>query len=202
MQRNFANDVVTHLRNLSYNDVKVLSVDRSDAAAFKVTASLIDSVGEKIVTISVPVRDQAYSLPKKDIVAKIISETEDLQSKIAASLAEEALANLKSIDENETWKENETTAALQDEKITKIASEGGGILMLGPLDILNIDRHTLASNGIPEDMEIGDVVYADGFHWKLTSKDRDNLSKEANSGSIWSFQKVAPTEKADGEIKS
>lgn len=198
-----ANDVVAHLRGLNYNDVKVLSVDNSDVASFKVTASLIDAVGEKIVTFAVPVRDAAYVLPKKEIVAKLVSETEDLQSKIAESIAQETLERMKEIDADEIWKENETEAALTDEKITKTAAESGGILMIGPLDVLNIDKHTLASYGIPEDMEIGDVVYADGFHWKLTSKDRDNLSKEANSGSIWSFTKVAPTDKQpEHEVKA
>jgi hypothetical protein len=198
-----ANEVVAHLRNLRYNDVKVLSVDNSDAASFKVTASLIDEVGEKVVTFSVPVRDFSYSLPKKEVIAKLVSETADLQSKIAESITQETLDRIQDIDEAELWKENETTAAFEEEKITKTAGEVGGVQFIGPVDVLNIDKHTLASYGIPEDMEIGEKVYADGFHWQLTSKDQNNLSKEANSGSVWTFTKVAPTEKQpEHEVKA
>lgn len=198
-----ANEVVAYLRGMNYNDVKVLSVDNSDTASFKVTASLIDASGDKVVTFAVPVRDLAYSLPKKEVVAKLVSETADLQSKIAESLAQETIERMKEIDDAESWKETETQAAINDDKITKTAGEVGGVQFIGPVDVLNIDKHTLASNGIPEDMEVGETIFADGFHWKLTSKDKDNLSKEANSGSVWTFTKVAPTDKEpEHEVKA
>ena len=192
LSTNLANDVVSHLRNLRYSDVKVLSVDNSDVTAFKVTSSLIDEVGEKIVTFSIPIRDFSYSLPKKEVIAKLVSETEDLQSKIAESIASDTLARLKEIDDAEVWKETETQAALEDEKITKTAgSDSGGTMFLGSVDVLNMDKHTLASSGIPEDLEVGEKIFADGAYWVLTDKDHDNLGKEANSGSIWTFSKVS-----------
>jgi hypothetical protein len=197
-----SNDIVSHLRSLEYDDVKVLSVDNSDAASFRVTASLLDSYGEKVITFSVPVRASSYTLPKKEVVADLIAKTRDLQSIIAEDIAKDTLEKINQIDENERWGEAEVEAALKGETIEKKAgAEVGGVQYVGPVDVLNIDKHTLVSSGIPEDLEIGSVIFADGFHWKLTSKDTNSLSKEADSG-LWSFSKVPPTDKTpEHELK-
>lgn len=192
-----ANDMVSHLRSLKYDDVKILAVEQPEPSTFQVTASIIDSAGEKIFTMSVPVREDTYSLPKKEVVADLVSKTVDLQSKIAESIAKDTLEKTTLIDEIEAEQERELDAALAPEKIEKTAGgDVGGVQFIGPVDVLNMDKHTLASSGIPEDMEVGSVIYADGFHWKLTSKSKDALSKEADSGSIWTFTKVPPTDKA------
>lgn len=192
-----ANDMVSHLRSLKYDDVKVLAVEQPEPSIFQVTASLIDSAGEKIITLNVPVRDDAYTLPKKELVADLVSKTVDLQSKIGESIAKDTLEKTTLIDEIEEEQAQELEAALAPVKIEKTAGgDVGGVQFIGPVDVLNMDKHTLASSGIPEDLEIGSVIYADGFHWKLTSKNKDNISKEADSGSVWTFTKVPPTDKA------
>ncbi len=198
-----ANDVVSYLRALKYDDAKVLSVDNSDAGSFKVTASLLDSYGEKVISFSVPVRDSSYSLPKKEVVADLVSKTRDLQSIIADDIQKDTLEKLNAIDENENWEKEELKAALAPSIEKTAGGDVGGVQYIGPVDVLRVDKHSAVSSGIPEDLEVGSVIFADGFHWKLTSKDEQNLGKEANSGSIWTFSKVAPTDKQpEHELKA
>ena len=198
-----ANDVVSYLRALKYDDAKVLSVDNSDAASFKVTASLLDNYGEKVISFSIPVRDSSYSLPKKEVVADLVSKTRDLQSIIADDIAKDTIEKLNAIDENENWEKEELKAALAPSIEKTAGGDVGGVQFIGPVDVLRVDKHSAISSGIPEDLEVGSVIFADGFHWKLTSKDEQNLGKEANSGSIWTFSKVAPSDKQpEHELKA
>jgi hypothetical protein len=193
-----ANNLVSYLQSLKYNGVRILSTDTSSDTHVVVTASLFDTVGEKIVLISLPIRDSQYTLPSKEDVKTLVSNTIDLRTKIAAEFEKDTLEEIAAIDELETYNEIVTEAALEDDKIVKTAAESGGMQFVGPVDVLQIDKHSL---GMP-DLDIGEKVYVDGFWWALTSKEHNNLSKEADSGSIWTLSKVSPdSEKKEPENK-
>lgn len=191
------NDLVSHLQSLSYNGVRVLAVDMSADDHISVTASLFDTVGEKVVSFAMPIRDAVFALPTKDAIHKLVAETTDLKTQIAAEFEQDTLEHLQAIDELESYNKVTTEAAFEDEKIVKTAADNGGMQFVGPTDVLNIDKHTI---GLPDDTEIGTKAYVDGFWWALTSKNKSNLGKEADSGSIWTFTKVAP-EKGEPEIQ-
>ncbi len=192
-----ANSLVSYLQGLNYGGVKVLSTDISNESFVSITASLFDTVGEKVVTFSLPVRDSLYTLPHKEAVHKLISETVDLKTQISSEFEKETLEHLQAIDELETYNKVTTEAAFAEERIEKTAADAGGMQYCGPVDVLHIDKHTL---GLPDDTEIGEKAYVDGFWWQLTNKDHNNLGKEAESGSIWTFTKVAP-EKGEPDVK-
>lgn len=191
-----ANSFVAYLQSLNYHGVRVLAVNGTADYMVSLTASLFDKIGEKIISVSFPIKDNTYTLPNKETIHKVVAETTDLRTQIASEFEKETLETLQAIDELETYNKQATEAALEDEKISKTASNSGGTQYFGPMDTLSIDKHTI---GLPDDTEIGAKAYVDGFWWQLTSKNEDNLSKEADSGSIWTFTKIAP-EKGEPEI--
>ncbi len=196
--RRIANDLYKHLFNLKYAGVKIGSVDPSDlndkdSGSVKIKAFLTDQKGSKNVVISVDVESGSYKLPKADKIAEVLETVDTIESAVDQTLQKDVEERIKEIDEHDNWEEKETEAALKDAKqLKKEAAHSDGIQMLGPTSVIKLDKHLL---GLPDDTEIGTVVYADGHHWKLTDKSDGQLSKEADSGSIWTFTKVETGDK-------
>lgn len=188
------NDHVKHLRQLGYEDVKVLSVDKSalkfDGESFtgdlKIETSLQNMSGLKIASIPFTIQGDNFKFPTTESVKEAILKGTDVKAKVEADLAEEVKSAQVSADEMETWKESEVTAVLKGD-IKKEAGEFGGIQTLGPVDKMEVERHLL---DLPEDTEIGTTLFADGSYWKLISKSKNALSGGLNDGNIWTIEKV------------
>lgn len=188
-----ANDVHNYLSGLKYSCVKVLNVTANGENAASVEVSLVDTKGDKVVGIPVEVTNGEYKLPKPEAVAEIIEKTEDRSSILEKEIAAEAEAKANEVDAIVAEQEQEVTAILDEDKIKKTAGEFGGLQYLGPVETVQLNHHL---TGLPDDMEIGSVIYADGFHWKLLSKSTQQLSKGENDASLWTFGKVVPEDKA------
>lgn len=206
-----ANDLIPHLRSLSYEDIKISEVDCTDlkdgenglSGTVAVTATLIDGPALRRVVFPVHVENSSYSFNQKTAAAtrSLVASATDIHAEVEQKLAEEALAKNAETDNLEQWKEKETTAALDETKVApieKVAMNGGGTQYVGPTDVIEMDKHLL---GLPDDTEIGEEICADGFRWKLTSKSKSQLSAGQDDGSVWVFTKVAPSdEKPAAEV--
>lgn len=285
LSTNIINNLYTQLKhNMKFDSVSILTAKyNDDKTSLNVYASLHDKIGEKFVSLDIPVEGITFKPLSNSTVASIVAKTADLGSKISKELKGEVDDKVKQIEADEDWKlrdvkdivdshdavnpedfieekfqdyndgeehgsytveeldamptisqghmdnlkvddgkvrvwlsrmtvadgmeyDNQVTVeelvegiwttineyqaleASQKSKVTKKAeTDSGGVGFSLSVDILNI-AHNLT--GLPDDMEIGTTVFIDGYHWKLTSKGKHNLSKEKDSGSIWTFTKV------------
>lgn len=188
-----ANDVHHYLAGLRYSCVKVQNVTALGETIANVEISLVDTKGDKLVAIPIEITNGEYKMPKPEAVAEIVANTEDRSSILEKEIAAEAEAKANEVDAIVAEQEQEVTAILDEDKIKKTAGEFGGIQYLGPVETVQLNKHL---TGLPDDMEVGSVIYADGFHWKLVSKSTQQLSKGENDASLWTFAKVVPEDKA------
>ena len=250
------NNLYSQLKqDMKFDSVSILTAKyNADKTALNVYASLQDKIGEKFVSLDIPVEGLTSKPLSNSTIASIVSKTADLASKISEELKGEVNEKFKQIDADEEWRlsdirdiidshdqvntedfieekfndvgkqfcpmcddyvdvmedgackncwnptlsdgELQETEASKKSNVKKIASsDSGGTIFSGEVDVLNVDKH---SAGLPEDIAIGDIVYADGNYWKVMSKDKNNLSKEENSGSLITLHKV-PAESVDEE---
>ncbi len=194
-------EVTNQLSFLQYGNVKVSSVtddlefSGSDfSGKVEINADLFDADGPKAVVIPLVIEMGAYKLLKPDVIKDIVASGIDPRDAIDATVEKEVQDKVALVDEHTEFAEKETEAALDDEKpeMKKTAGDSGAGAYVGQTDVLRLPKHLL---GLPEDVEIGTVIYADGFHWKLTSKSESQLSKGEDEGSIYVFNKVPAQDK-------
>jgi len=186
------NAIASHIQSFNIGAVHVQQVD--DTAldeSYNGHVRISATYDGRILSIPVQVNGGEYKLPKKAEVITLLGGSVDTKAEEAAEFDREAIAKIEEVDALNTYNDQQVEAALEDPKptITKTAGEFGGIQYIGPVDTIRCERHLL---GLPEDTEVGTVVYADGHHWKLTQKNdvEHQLGKEKDSGSTWIFEKM------------
>jgi len=205
------NDLSAHLKNLKYSNVKIGAVDSSnleysDEGKFdgeiKLSTSLIDPIGSKLLSIPLKIERNNYRMPKKETVVELLANMVTQEQKVQTELDTEVAERNAAIDELEEHNKKLTEEALLDKKeeteIKKEASNQGGQQQFGPFDTMQLPKHML---NLPEDVEVGYELFADGCWWKLTSKSSCKLSKGEDDGSIYTFTKILPKdEKPETEL--
>lgn len=206
LETTVSNSIVSHLRNLKYGSPKVGNVtskleytEDGFTGEIVIGASVETKSGLKVISFPVDIQSDKVNLPNKQVVAEAVAKGTDVRKQLESEIAQEILDKMADVDELENWKEATTEASLDDAvdkkaSLEKEAAEPGGIQYLGPQNTIKINKHMLSS----PDMEIGEILYADGFHWKLTDKSGQQLSKGEDDGTLWTFTKVE-TEKEPKE---
>ena len=235
LSTNILNSLYSQLKHdMKFDSVSILTAKyNDDKTTLNVYTSLHDKVGEKFVSLDIPVEGLTFKPLSNSTVASIVSKTADLSFKITEELKGEVDEKLKQIEADEAWKTGDSKDIVESKEVVdkerfvaekfsdrevsegslldamdgigleskktpvkkEAASDSGGTGFSLAVDVLNVDKH---STGLPEDTKVGAVIFADGNYWKLVCKDKSNLSKEENSGSIWTFHKV-PVESVDKE---
>jgi hypothetical protein len=191
------NAIASHIQSFNIGAVRVQQVDDTNLdESYNGHVRISASYDGRILSIPVEVKEGAYVLPKKAEVYTLLGGSVDTLAEEVAKFDHDAIAKIQEVDAQVEFENQSVEAALEDPKptITKTAGEFGGIQYIGPVDTMRVERHLL---GLPDDTEVGTIVYADGHHWKLTQKNdvEHQLGKEADSGSTWTFEKVPAGDK-------
>lgn len=191
------NSLVAHLRSLKYDSITLGTTtpeltynEGSFNGTVSIVATLTSKAGEHMVTLPIEVKENVSILPKKEAVSDLVSKAIEIKAEIEKSIAQEVLSQMERVDEHEAHKANEVKAVFEDNTIKKEAAGAGGMQFFGPTDSIQLDKNLLNM-----ELEVGDTIFADGYHWQLVDKSANQLSAGENDGSLWSFRKVAPESK-------
>jgi hypothetical protein len=206
LESQITRELVLHLADMGFVGAKILSTDTSSLnvvensidGSVSIKAAVHDSGDIKNVTIPIVVSASSYILPKKDVVSEFLKIAENVTLETEKQLNQEMKSKLEEINKLEDWTEKQTEAIISDSKIEKVATaDSGGMQYFGPVDVLQVEKHLL---GLPEDTELGTIIFADGYYWKLTDKNKNQLSKGEGDGNIWTFTKVDVPKDAPKDI--
>lgn len=194
IKENAANAVVLMLNAMGYGSAKVAEVVLSENKV-DVMTTLDDSGTTKAVNIPVAIKESSIIFPKKSLVSELISKGLDVNAKLSNDFALEVLARIDEVEAREKYYTDEVQAILDERPntVTKEASSQPQTQYLGDNEVIHVNKHM-----IPDlDLNEGDQVHMDGVTYRLVSKHTDQLDKNADGASTWTFEKVYPSAEKD-----
>jgi len=187
------NALVSMLKAQGYGTAKIAEVSMSGNKVD--TMITLDDAGTiKAVSIPVEIKANQVVLPKKALVAELISKGLDLNAKLSEEFGKQVLERIAAADEKAEFEKAEAESIINEKvaSLEKVAGDEPKTQFEGTNETVFMNKH-LIPNGL--DLETGDVVHVDGVSYKLVSKSKDQLSKGEGDASTWIFEKVTPVVK-------
>lgn len=198
--------IVNLLRNLKYDNVKLAgnvevdigrNADKTYTGTIMVPMNLVDKYGEKKVKIPVGFKNSMLEMPDTLIVQKVIAATQSGQELIEQETDVEVEENIKKIDKEESYKEEETLKVLElgpqanasKEPTLEKQADTNSPLVTNYAPKLIINKAAL-----PDSIVAGDVINLSGVSYKVTSDDATKISTEG-TGSTWTLVMLNSDEK-------
>jgi predicted aspartyl protease len=199
------NDLVSYCKTLRYDEPRVVeAVDSSNLTLndtginghLVVSASLLDSTGPRALNIPIPVTNGKAVFPTANEMQELVAKSIDVNAEIMKEFSKEILSNIDRVDATNVYYEAEVESIINEKEavLEKTASDyTDGVNFTGPGAVIKLQKHLLPV----ENLDVGDVLYADGKHYRLVDKGEhvDQNDKNAESASLWSFVECLPDAK-------
>lgn len=196
------NELVFHIKSLRYDEPRVVeSVDSSNLTLndtginghIVVATSLLDNTGPRLLNIGIPITASKPVFPTANEMQELVGKSIDVNAKVMEEYTKEILANIDRVDATNAYYETEAESIINEKEasLEKTASDyTDGVAFNGPGAVIKLQKHLLPV----EDLDVGDVLYADGKHYRLIDKGEhvDQNDKNAESASLWSFVECLP----------
>ena len=137
-----------------------------------VHTELLDGKESKVVPLEVQITSDTMTLPTSEQITSLLKDTKTVESKEVT----------------------EVTVSELDAKLQKSANPNAP-LNTGYQEVLRISKEYL-----PSSLKAGDVIEADGLRYKLVSKSEGQLSKERDTASHWTFERVHEDAQGDSPV--
>lgn len=141
--------------------------------------------GNELKTVDVPVKvtNNEAILPEETVMASVLSSASSLRVTASLKVSEEIQANIKRINEFETYKQEEFEKTLASTSIQRTAAS-----VTSPADQL-APNLKINKDFLPSGVKVGDVLYVDAAQYRIVSGDDDKLNSEG-SGVYWTLSRV------------
>jgi len=119
LSTNIVNSLYNQLKHdMRYDSVNILKVNyNDDKTALNVYTSLHDKVGEKVVSLDIPVEGLEFKPLSNSTIASIVAKTTDLATQITSEMQNEISEKMKVIDAEEAWKSGDVQNTVEAEEI-------------------------------------------------------------------------------------
>lgn len=193
-----ANQLMSLLQGMGYGSAKTVEITSSKEGLDIMTA-IDDGGAVKAVSIPVAVKEGKVVLPKKALVATLVSKGLDIKAKLAEQFDLEVLEKLAAIEERIAYEAAEAEAILAERPVSKQANEGKNTMFEGDTDTLTVQKHLLPNH---EDLKVGDRVSDGSDQWEIVNQGGQQNSKGEGDSSLWTMKKVQGPERDDKEPKN
>lgn len=194
------NALVAMLHSMNYGTAKVAEVSMTDN---KIDAMVtLDDAGTiKAVNIPVEVKESKVVLPKRSLVATLISKGLDINAKLSEEFSRQVLERIAAEEARVQFEQNEANQILAERPVvTKKASGYDNTQYLGDQDIMELQKHLIPNH---EDLKKGDKISDGSSQWEIIDTEWQQNDKNKDSASIWKLRKCkAPeSDKKEPETK-
>lgn len=191
------NALVSMLKGMGFGSSKIAEVS-NNGDKLDLMVTLDDAGTTKAVNIPVEIKADKVVLPKRSLVAELISKGLDIQAKLTESFSQEVIEKLAAIEEKIAYEQKEAQDILNERKtVTKIANESRNTMFEGDTDTMTLQKHLLSGW---EDMKEGDQISDGTDSWEIVNMNAQQNSKGENDSSEWTLKKCKKPE-ADKEPK-
>jgi len=190
------NESILHLRGLGFEGIELRGGSSAELESKrtgyhgKVTVNLEASFDNetKEFTLPVVIRNDMRIFPKKPIIMEAFKEG-CVDCSVEEEINREIAEKIEQVNIQQEWENKETEQVLtsldKEEPIKKEASGATSPPKVHYAPVLHISRNVL-----PEDTNIGDVLWIQGAKYKVTSLSENSISREADSGSLVTLELV------------
>jgi hypothetical protein len=193
-----ANALMALLQGQGYGSAKIVESSRS-ADGIDFMAAIDDAGSVKAVSIPVTIKEGKVILPKKSLVATLISKGLDVKAKLAEQFDFDVLEKLAAIDEKIAYEANEVVSILNDKTVEKVAAGEKQPFFDSDDSTMTVQKHLLPNH---EDYKLGDKLSDGVDQYEIVTQDGQQNSKGEGDSSLWTLKKCQNPERDDKEVKN